>query len=194
MKAKTVREIQGQLVRLGWPVPVDGQYGPKTRDAVRAFQRGLASYRSGRRWIRSTLRATGKAGPLTRACLRSSAKNGGRCSQHFTFREWKSKGNGWIHVDRRHVRAMERYRRRVGRGVDIVSGYRDQKHNQRVGGATLSRHVNGDASDLVPTLTLAQVKALKVFTGIGVQRASGKVRHVDNRPGSTGSPTVWYYD
>ncbi|PSJ48898.1 peptidoglycan-binding domain-containing protein, partial [Pseudaminobacter soli (ex Li et al. 2025)] len=38
-----VRELQGLLVRAGYPVKVDGDYGPTTKKAVMAFQkaRGL---------------------------------------------------------------------------------------------------------------------------------------------------------
>lgn len=39
-----VRSVQGLLVARGYPVTVDGSYGPATRAAVAAFQhaRGLA--------------------------------------------------------------------------------------------------------------------------------------------------------
>lgn len=193
MTRKAVLEVQKNLQTIGWPIKVDGEYGAKTRQAVRAFQGGLASYRTGGRWIRSFLRATGRAGPLTRACLRASVKSGGKCSKNFAFDEWKSKGNGWILVKRRHVRALERYRKELGKPIAIVSGYRDPAHNQAVGGASQSRHMEGDASDLQPQLTLRSVRELKVFTGIGVQKASGLVRHVDNRPGKVSNPTVWFY-
>ena len=193
MTRKAIIEIQKDLKACGWPVKVDGEMGVKTRQAVREFQAGLYQVKSGSRWVFSTLRATGKPGPLTRSYLRSAAKQGGKCSKNFAFAEWKSKGDGWIKVKKKHIKSMERYRKRVGGSVEIVSGYRDEKHNAAVGGASQSRHVDGDASDLNPKLTLAQVKALKVFTGIGVQRASGLVRHVDNRPGSVNSPTVWFY-
>lgn len=38
-KGKRVRELQALLVRAGYAVKVDGDYGPSTRDAVRDFQR-----------------------------------------------------------------------------------------------------------------------------------------------------------
>lgn len=48
-----VRELQALLVRAGYPVKVDGDYGPTTRDAVRAFQRA------------NKIKADGVAGPET---------------------------------------------------------------------------------------------------------------------------------
>lgn len=37
-QGRDVAEIQGQLVNLGYDVPADGDYGPATADAVKAFQ------------------------------------------------------------------------------------------------------------------------------------------------------------
>lgn len=52
-----VRELQTLLVRAGIAVTVDGDYGPATRDAVKAFQKA------------SGLTVDGVAGPATRAAL-----------------------------------------------------------------------------------------------------------------------------
>jgi peptidoglycan hydrolase-like protein with peptidoglycan-binding domain len=48
-----VRELQALLVRAGHPVKVDGDYGPSTRDAVKAFQKA------------ARLKVDGVAGPET---------------------------------------------------------------------------------------------------------------------------------
>lgn len=42
-----VRELQTLLVRAGYPVTVDGDYGPATRDAVKAFQKAQRLARDG---------------------------------------------------------------------------------------------------------------------------------------------------
>lgn len=56
-KGARVRELQALLVRAGHPVKVDGDYGPSTRDAVKAFQRS------------QKITADGVAGPETQRRL-----------------------------------------------------------------------------------------------------------------------------
>jgi len=57
MTGDDVRAVQQALVDAGHPTAVDGDYGPNTRDAVRAFQQAQG------------LTADGIAGPATRAAL-----------------------------------------------------------------------------------------------------------------------------
>lgn len=186
----TVREIQRALRTIGWPLAVDGVAGPRTTAAVRQFQRGYA--------LEALDPVTGRAGPRTQAALQASVRHGGRASQHFRFAEFASKGNGWIKLDRALVRGLERYRSAVGGSVAIVSGYRDPAHNRQVGGASDSQHLHGNAADVPPALTVARVRALHAFSGIGFDPRSGLVRHVDVRhvgPNPTGGtladPTVF---
>lgn len=190
------REVQRLLRMIGWPLVVDGEAGPKTKEAIRDFQAGYA---------RRNLAVDGVAGAKTLASLRWSAEHGGRCSAHFAFREFRSKesscnGNGWIKVDRELVRGLERYRQAIGGPVVIVSGYRDPAKNACEGGASQSQHLHANAADIPPRLTVADVKALGCFSGIGYEGATGLVRHVDVRhrnPNPTGgtirNPTVWRY-
>lgn len=168
---------------------VDGVFGPQTRAAVRDFQRGYTF---------EALGSSGRAGPKTRAALRACVADGGRCSEHFRFREFRSKGDGWIKVDSALVRGLERYRSLLGKPVTIVSGYRDPAHNAAVGGASSSQHLFGNAADIPPALPLARVRDLRAFSGIGVDARTGLVRHVDVRhrgPNPTGgtlaNPTVF---
>ena len=56
-KGAAVREIQAILVRAGYPLKVDGDYGPSTRDAVKAFQKA------------SGITVDGVVGPETQAAL-----------------------------------------------------------------------------------------------------------------------------
>lgn len=185
----STREIQRSLREIGWPLAVDGVYGLRTTAAVRAFQRGYTFARLG---------ASGRAGPQTRAALRDCVAGGGHCSEHLRFREFASKGNDWIKVDRELARGLEHYRRALGGPVRIVSGYRDPAHNAEVGGAPDSQHLYGNAADVPPALPLERVRALRAFSGIGVDARSGLVRHVDVRhrgPNTTGGtvahPTVF---
>lgn len=98
---------------------------------------------------------------------------------------------------------LDRVRERYG-PVSVRSGYRDPRHNAAVGigGKPNSQHLYGNASDLSAGLglTVSAARNMRLFSGLGVQRASGLVVHVDVRhvgPNTTGgtpeSPTVWYY-
>lgn len=189
----SVEEVQQALKAIGWPLSVDGRLGSQTREALADFQRGYAVAR---------LRVSGRPGPKTNRALRECVANGGRCSEHFQFKEFKSKGNGWIKVDRELVRGLERYRQAVGGAVQIVSAYRDPAHHASIpGAATRSQHLLGTAADIPYALSREQVRALRVFSGIGYSASTGRVRHVDVRHrdpgdithGTVASPTEWPY-
>lgn len=185
------RDVQAALVQIGWPLEVDGSYGDRTQLAVAEFQNG---------WAPWDLLIDGMAGPQTHHALRASLAYGGACGAGFYFREFKSKGDGWIKIKRDHVRALEVYRERFG-PVHILSGYRDPAHNRRVGGAANSQHLYGNANDIGnPKASLNAVRNLGVFSGIGYRRSTGLVIHVDSRhlgpnttSGTPTSPTIWRY-
>jgi hypothetical protein len=129
-------------------------------------------------------------------------------STHFSVGEFACKHCGLVQVNSHLVDALERLRD-VGypSGLTIVSGYRCKAHNAAVGGASQSQHRHGTAADIPARLTVDQVKALGVFSGIGWQwegtwpRRRKVVRHVDVRHagphnptgGSTARPTMWKY-
>lgn len=182
-------ELQRLLRLLGWPIRADGVLGEQTTAAVRDFQRGFAF---------ATLVAGGGAGPRTLEALRLSIRRGGRCSQHFTFRSFRSPGDGWIKLDRALVRGLEAYREELGEPVAILSGHRDPKWNRAHGGRRDSQHLHGTAADLEPALTVDEVQALRVFSGIGYDAETGLVRHVDVRHcgpdpagGTVARPAIW---
>jgi len=182
-------ELQRALRLLGWPLRVDGMIGERTTSAVRDFQRGYAF---------STLVAGGGVGPRTQEALRMSIRRGGRCSQHFTFRSFRSPGDGWIRLDRALVRALEAYRRALGEPVAILGGHRDAEWNAAHGGLPDSQHMHGTAADVEPAMALDDVHALRLFSGIGYDAKTGLVRHVDVRHcglaagGATvARPAVW---
>lgn len=85
--------------------------------------------------------------------------------------------------------ALERLREsNGGHPLTIVSGFRCVRHNDAVGGAFASRHLEGDAADLEPgVLTVEGARALG-FGGIGISGVW--VTHVDMRPGGT---VQWEY-
>lgn len=184
------KEVQAALRELGWPVHVDGSFGPITRQAVLDFQQGFSFH---------DLLVDGFAGPQTHEALRRSLGAGGRCGNHFAFREFKSKGNGWLKVHRELVRALGGYRRRYG-PTTVVSGHRDLRHNQKVGGARNSQHLYGAAADIPAVASRSAVQNLRLFCGIGYRARDSLVVHVDVRHaginttgGSPAAPTVWRY-
>jgi zinc D-Ala-D-Ala carboxypeptidase len=184
------KEVQAALRELGWPLQVDGSFGSNTRQAVFDFQQGFSFH---------DLLVDGFAGPQTHEALRHCLGSGGKCGAHFAFREFKSKGNGWIKVHRQLVRALDQYRQRYG-PTTIVSGYRDLHHNQKVGGARNSQHLYGTAADIPAVASRSALQNLRLFSGIGYRARDGLVVHVDVRHagvnttgGSPAAPTVWRY-
>lgn len=186
------KEVQQILRDLGWPVPVDGSFGDLTHQAITDFQRGFAYH---------DLLIDGYCGPQTELALVKSVMEGGKASPHFRFAEFKSKGNGWIKVNRHLIRGLELIRVRYG-PVNVISGYRDPIHNTKVGGARNSQHVYGNAVDIPRTLGLTVPAARNIgsFSGIGFRQSDGRVVHVDVRhmgPNTTGgtprNPTIWKY-
>jgi zinc D-Ala-D-Ala carboxypeptidase len=183
-------DIAADLRAIGFPLPRSWTK-KQLREAISDFQRGFAHW---------DLVIDGYAGPKTKRALDYCLKNGGRCSEHFTYREFASKGSSdtTIKVHRALVRGLEEYREEAG-STAILSGYRDDEHNDHVGGASNSQHLYGNGADVPPILWLGEVKALRRFSGIGID-SSGKVRHVDVRhlgPNTTGGtiddPTIWRY-
>lgn len=184
------RQVQQALVNIGWPIGVDGSFGDMTHRAVQAFQKGFGYY---------DLLVDGMAGPQTWVALQLVLDRGGRCDDFFFFREWKSKGDGWINLHRDLVRGLHEYRLRYG-ATSIVSGYRDAAYNRKIGAVPNSQHVYGNAADIPAVASVNAVRNLRRFSGIGYQGSTGLVRHVDVRhvgPNTTGgtpdNPTVWRY-
>lgn len=188
-----VEDIQWQLQKIGWPIAVDGDYGPLTHQAVRDFQWGYIHENLS---VDGEARWTGATESLTFRAMKESNNHGGVCGEFFKFREFASKGNGWIRVNPKLVKGLDIYRKKYG-PVIIESGYRDPAHNAAVGGASGSQHTYGNAADIrnykVP---YAELKALKLFSGMGRagQSMSAPVIHVDTRSGSVDNPVHWWYD
>jgi hypothetical protein len=189
----TIRRAQTQLNANGFPCgAVDGRRGPKTRAAIRRFKQAWAGGRYGGK----LLPINAKLGKPARRALDGLPW----LSPHFKAAEFACKHCGQAYVTRDLVSGLERYRRAAG-STPIISGYRCPVHNARVGGASASQHLHGTAADVSPRLTVAQVKAFGVFSGIGFDKSSGNVRHVDVRHrgpanvtrGSVTAPTVWSY-
>ncbi len=184
----SVKDIQGSLARLGWPIAVDGVSGSQTKQATKDFQHGYAF---------ESLEVDGIVGPQTEAALAQCLDRDGKCAEFFRFTEFASKGNGWIRVHPQLLRRLDDLRRRTG-PINVISGYRDPAHNKAVGGASSSQHAYGTAADIGG---VDRGEATDCgFSGTGIA-PNGDVVHVDVRAegpnnttgGTPGHPTVWYY-
>jgi zinc D-Ala-D-Ala carboxypeptidase len=191
-------QAKAGLAKLGW----QGNPHQGFESKVRAFQTG---------WnLGPALRVDGDFDQDTSDALVISLarlKAGkGTCSAHFSFAEFACKCNGrfkscrriWIH--RGHVRRLEAYRDRVGGQVIIESGCRCKGRNDEVGGASMSQHMFGLATDVRGLRSLGQKLEAKAFAGLGYKRSNKKVIHVDSRDlgdhntgGSPAHPITWVY-
>jgi len=85
------------------------------------------------------------------------------------------------------------------KGLRIVDSYRCPIENARAESASGQRvlpnswHVKGKAADIPPVIKHQDLIKLGLFTGVGWNKASGLVVHVDLRPGDPKSPATWTY-
>jgi uncharacterized protein YcbK (DUF882 family) len=111
----------------------------------------------------------------------------GDLSPHFSRREFECHGKGRrghkTHptiVAQDLVEALEKLRAmHGGKPLRIVSGYRCAWWNAKVGGATQSRHMHGDAADIPAGYATTKEAAAAGFDGIGSQ--GEWAIHVDTR-------------
>ena len=69
--------------------------------------------------------------------------------KNFTPRELACKGTGQVRLQRAAVDALQAVRNKIGKPLRIASAYRSAEHNTRVKGSPTSRHMVGDAFDVV---------------------------------------------
>ena len=110
-------------------------------------------------------------------------------SANFKSNEFACKGKGCcstVLVDERLVEFCQKIRGHFGAAVTINSGYRCQKHNKAVGGASGSYHTKGQAADIVvkgikPAEVAKYAESIGVL-GIGLYEGSdGNFVHIDTR-------------
>lgn len=179
-------EVRQMLQNLGWRIRTTGEL----KQAIRNFQAAVI--------LDGELVVDGIAGPKTTAKLRLCEKRRKAglptASAHFSFLEFRCKCGGRfsncarIWVKRRLIHELESYRKGVGHGITIVSGCRCPGHNKAVGGATLSRHMRGDAADFPPAKKTTWFFLHSLFDGRGYNPAH-LVRHGDMR----GAHITWRY-
>jgi hypothetical protein len=107
----------------------------------------------------------------------------------FSPREIACKGTGELLVDDQALDKLQALRAALGKPLILTSAYRSRSHNTRVGGAKNSRHMQGDAFDVMmtnhdPHEFEAAARAAG-FTGFGYYPKSGFM-HID-----TGAARSW---
>lgn len=204
-------ELQARLNRLGFAAgATDGIIGPLTRTAVARFQ--IACALPGHNLVVDAI-----PGSRTHAAL-IEAGDTGRLAPHFSVAELRTRTrsggpkDGTCYVHRELLHALERLRSAAGVPLPVVSGWRDEAHNRRVGGARSSQHTFGVVPELerissrlarVPLtagraadiprglVPLELARSVGVFGGVG--HVQGWATHVDVRPGDPRNPTLWRY-
>lgn len=168
-----VTELQSDLSRAGFSTgPADGVFGPKTEAAVKAFQRSKG------------LTPDGIAGPKTIAALveamyvQHRPAQDKQLSKNFNEKEFACRHCGKVRIIQEVVDKIQALRDRVGAPVTITSPYRCLTHNTNIGGAPQSRHMQGQALDIVVPASnrneVARIAEQVGFGGIGVYEPSAK--------------------
>jgi uncharacterized protein YcbK (DUF882 family) len=109
-------------------------------------------------------------------------------TKNFWSTEFDSKGGyadeTYTIIDLDHVEKLQKLRDVVGKSIRITSAYRSPTHNKKVGGATKSRHLKGDATDIqIQGMTSQEIADLAEeldFKGIGIYNT---FVHLDSRDG-----------
>ena len=179
-RGNEVMELQRILLSAGFnPGPVDGIFGPLTKDAVVRLQ-----------W-HCGLIVDGIAGGDSMRALQLlvgyKAVPGRKITQHFKEEEFACRCCGVLKVNIRLVKMLVELRASLGgRPVIITSGYRCTEHNRRVGGAKASQHLLGNAADIVvqgiTTQKVAAAAEVLRFPGVGRYSSFTHVDVRDNGP------------
>jgi len=113
----------------------------------------------------------------------------GDLTRNFSRSEFACPCCGRADVDMRLVDALQELRDLAGVPVRVNSGFRCAKHNREVGGARRSRHLLGEAADIVvkgltPERMYRLAEQVEAFRngGIGLYPQQGFI-HVDVRGG-----------
>ncbi|MBQ9988931.1 MAG: peptidoglycan-binding protein [Clostridia bacterium] len=205
-KGEDVRAVQEGLTALGIDCgPIDGKFGKKTKAGVEAFQR------------QNALKVDGIVGPITDGALEAKLKNlyPEPKTEHYSLADinicrpalrhlWQDLPVKYYPNAQKVLERMELVREKLLRTwpyavLQVRNGYRPEAYNKQVGGARKSRHLYGQAVDLmcktdviqyVPNCYQIGVLCLALFNedgGLGL--GSNTNVHMDIRE----KKTRWYY-
>ncbi|MDO5400845.1 MAG: D-Ala-D-Ala carboxypeptidase family metallohydrolase [Eubacteriales bacterium] len=148
----TIEQIQHLLAYLGrYTAPVDGAWGPQSRQAAVEFQKSAG------------LDPDGIPGKQTQAALRQAvAREDGEdfwdTVPNFAPSEFACPCCGLNNVDHTLVRVCQRLRTHFDAPFQVSSGPRCPRHNAEVGGVPNSKHLTGRAVDFrIPGHPAAQL-------------------------------------
>ncbi len=115
-----------------------------------------------------------------------------RLSDNFVSLEFDCKGAGCCKetkINPQLVQYLQAIRNHFGKSIVITSGYRCSKHNIAVGGASNSRHLYGDAADIIVN-GVAPLEVAKFAESIGVKGIGlySTFTHIDTRE----KKSFWY--
>lgn len=179
--------LQQRLAAKGYGVgKIDGIFGTKTLEAVKAYQ------------AENNLTIDGVVGVKTWASLEPSvvtkstikefsfsADGETNISKNFKVKEFRCKdGSDKILLDVSFVAdKLQAIRDHFGSPVTINSGYRTEKYNKKVGGASKSYHMKGQAFDItVKGRTPLEVAQYAHQLGVNGVIQYNTFVHVDSRP------------
>ena len=120
-----------------------------------------------------------------------------KISKNFQHKEFDCHGQGCCSttiIDEKLVEYVQQIRDHFGKPVTITSPYRCEVHNRRVGGATKSYHMRGQAADIVvqgvSSREVAKYAESIGILGIGLYETSkdGYFTHIDTRT----TKSFWY--
>jgi len=197
IKNDDVKKLQEALNKHGFNLSVDGDFGPKTEKAIKEFQ------------TKNELKPDGIVGPKTWEVLLKnqntdfainpllllhqvsiqtySLKMSGNTNitPNFKVKEFACKdGSDKILIDVNLViDRLQKIREHFEKPVTVVSAYRTEAYNQKVGGASNSFHIKGQAFDIsingITPLKIAQYAEILGINGI-IQY--NNFTHIDSRP------------
>lgn len=120
-----------------------------------------------------------------------------KIAKNFQYKEFDCHGQGCCSttiIDEKLVEYIQQIRDHFGKPVTITSPYRCEVHNRRVGGATKSYHMRGQAADIVvqgvSSREVAKYAESIGILGIGLYETSkdGYFTHIDTRT----TKSFWY--